>query len=152
MQLKSFFSSQPFKWTLIVLLQIIVVLGVFRLGVVVGFHKATFSLRWGENYHHLFGGPRRGWGAEFRRDDYISGSGIVGTVLKVATSTLTIRGKDNVERSVAVDANTVIRRQRDNATAADIVVDEPILVIGSPSSTGQIEAKFIRLFTIHQGR
>ena len=41
---------------------------------------------------------------------------------------------------------TTIRRGRTAATRADLALDKRVIVIGSPNTQGQIEAKFIRVF------
>ena len=147
MSLVSVAKSKLFVSIVVIIGELILCLAIFRLGMIVGFRKANFSYRWGENYHHLFGAPRHGWWHEFEdKDDYINSSSVVGSVLQVASSTLIIRGNDRVEKSVEITSSTIIQKNRQTATAGDIQADDQIMVIGAPSSTGQLEAKFIRVF------
>ena len=145
MKIQSLATSKIFLVVVIVLAELIVLLGVFRLGMVIGFRKATFSYRWGENYHQLFGGPRHGWGGEFGHDDYINSNSVVGSVLQANTSTLTVRGSNNVETSVVVTPTTVIQKNRQSINVADIQTNDQVVILGTPSSSGQVEAKFIRI-------
>lgn len=141
----SFVKSKPFLIVVIILCELILLLSVFRLGMLVGFKKANFSFGWGENYHKMFGGPRGGWLKDFGKDDYINSNGIVGNVIGFASSTLTIRGIDNVEKSVLVNDSTVITLNRDTLKPEQIQADDRVMVIGSPLATGEIEAKYIRI-------
>lgn len=129
-----------------ILIALILLLSSFRLGMTVGFHKASFSCNWGKNYHRLFGGPRHGWVNQFDSDDYISSTGVVGAVMEVTSSTITVRGNDNVEKSIFLDSSTIIRKNNNTITSADLKVDDRITAIGSASTSGQLEAKFIRVF------
>ena len=142
----TFTKSKLFLVAIAVLAELIILLGVFRLGTLVGFRKANFSDRWGQHYHEMFGSRRPPGPREFLRDDYVSGSGVVGEVLSVASGTLMVKGKDNIEKSVTINAMTTIQKNRETIQPADIKPADQIMVIGSPSTTGQIEAKFIRIF------
>lgn len=144
-----FFKSKIFKAILWCLAGLIVFLFIFKAGLMVGFKKANFSYRWGENYHRNFAGPRGGFFKEFARDlnerDFIGGHGVFGQIMNIGSSTLAIRSRDNVEKIVLIKDNTVIERFRDAIKAADLKVNDYIIVIGEPNSAGQIEAEFIRL-------
>ncbi len=140
------------KWGLVVLAGLILIVGSFSLGVFVGFKKAGFSYSWGENYEHNFGGPRNGFFL-FRRmpegvggDDFINANGTVGSILKINNNSVVIKGNDNVEKVINIGANTVIRRQRDTIKIADLKINDLIVVIGNPNNSGQIDAKFVRVF------
>jgi len=146
MNLVEALNSKIFKGILIFLASLVVLLMVFRLGMVVGFQKANFSYQWGENYHTIFGGPSHGWFQQIDKDDYINGNGVVGTVIQANSSTLTIRGNDNTEKSVIIDDQTVIEKNHQTIKLGDIKTDEHVIIIGTPSSTGQVDAIFIRVF------
>ena len=137
------------KTVLIVLGALAATFVVFALGMMVGFQKANFSYRWGENYHKNFGGPRGG----FMRDapsmmwgkGMMNGFGTVGQILKVDGSTLVIKDKDNTEKTITISTTTVIRSGDQTKTVADLKSDEHVMVIGDPGSDGQISAKLIRI-------
>jgi len=121
-------------------------LAVFSTGVFVGARKAAFSYRWGENYHQLFGGPRNGFLQDFKGSDFTGGHGTVGAVIKIESNTLVIKGPDGVEKKVAVDAQTTIRRGTDTIKISDIAANNTVVVIGSPQNDGTIQAKLVRVF------
>lgn len=133
-----------------------VLLAVFSAGMFAGFHKARFSYQWGENYHKNFGGlpigmpgpgkPQHDFLKGMRGDEFINPNGLSGSVIKFDTSTLYIKGDDGVEKSVAISGGTLIRCGRDTIKLSDLKTDDKVVVLGVPSSTGQIEAKLIRVF------
>jgi len=81
---------------------LIIILAIFSAGLAVGFKKARFSYQWGDNYHRMFGGPRLdnqrvGWGKDMRGDDFMNANGAVGSVIKVVSNTLYMKGNDNFD-------------------------------------------------------
>ena len=145
------------KITLICLAGLVLVLAVFSVGIMVGFRKARFSYQWGENYHKNFGGPPIGMKGPgkpqhdflkgIRGDEFINPNGLSGSVIKFDTSTLYIKGDDGVEKSVAISGGTLIRCGRNTIKFSDLKTDDKVVILGTPSSSGQIEAKLIRVFS-----
>lgn len=175
MNLNEIVKSKYFKWTLIIIGELILLLVIFNAGMFIGFKKANFSYQWGENYHKNFGGPREGFmpgpmpipgkgpGPDFMGEDFVNPHGTTGVILSISTSTppsayqatstpaqtapsLIIRGNDNTEKTVIIGADTIIRRNRDTITVNNLAGGEMVVVIGEPNNSGQIEAKFIRVF------
>ena len=150
LQIKKVFQSQGFARVLKIIAGIFVLLLIFGTGVRVGFRKANFSYRWGENYHRNFGGPRHGWfhGLDADEHEFMNAHGTAGSILQVDVSggTLVVKGKDNTERTILISAQTVIQKNRVAQQIADLKADDRIVVIGTPNAQGQIEAKFIRVF------
>ena len=143
---RDFFKARLFKIVVIGLAGLAVLLLVFKVGMVVGMHKAGFSSRWGENYERNFGGPRhgsfmRGWGDR----DMMRAHGVFGQILKIDGIMLVIKDRDNAEKIVLLKDDTTITRFRDTIKSTDLKVDDNIVVIGQPNESGQIEAKFIRV-------
>ena len=75
MDFNKFFRSKTFKMVLLAIAALVVLLFVFKTGVFVGYRKAEYSYRWGENYHRNFAGPREGFFGDFRRGFFIGFSG-----------------------------------------------------------------------------
>lgn len=141
-------NAKLFSIILIVIGMLIILLGIFWIGMFVGFTKANFSRQWGNNYHRLFEGePRQKIGPPPRRGNefFMNANSASGSVIKIEGNTIYLKGDDNVERSVLLLDSAVIRRGKKNIKITEIKQDENLLVLGSPSSTGQIEAKFIRI-------
>jgi hypothetical protein len=144
--MKDFFQSIQFKRLIILLGGIVAALLIFQLGVFVGFRKANFAFRWGENYHTTFGGPKNGFLGEFEGRDYINGHGVSGNVIKIEGDILVIKSGENVEKKVVADFGTTVRKGRETLKISEIKIDDQIVVIGSPKDDGSILAKLIRVF------
>ncbi len=142
-------KSKKVTVLIVVLFAFAVLVGTFNVGVMVGYRKAGFSYAWSENYHRNFGGPRGGFIKDFSQEmsggDFISGHGTFGQIIDLHDQQLVVRGKDNIEQVITVTSDTDIQRFRDSVLISDLVVGEPIVVIGEPNDQGQIEAKFIRV-------
>jgi len=151
MDFNKFFQSKAFKAALWVIAGLIASLFIFKAGTIAGFKKASFSYRWGENYHRNFGGPKRGFLGDFGGGDFIGAHGVFGQIMKIDPSTdsarvtLVIRGGDGVEKIALIKDDTAIKRFRENVKISDLKVDDYMVVIGEPNDAGEIEAKFIRI-------
>ncbi len=147
MDFNKLFQSKTFKIVIWGVAGLIVLLLVFRLGVAVGYRKANFSYRWGENYHRNFGGPRGGFFDGFFSDkrDFIESHGVFGQVVKIDGNIIVVKGRDNVEKIVLAKDDTAITRFREDIKLSDLKADDYIVVIGKPNDAGQIEAKLIRV-------
>src|SRR3989344_554143 len=106
-------QSKKFMVAIVGLAGLAVLTGTFSLGVFIGYHKARFSYAWGENYHKNFGGPRGGLFQDFSGKEFMDAHGTYGQIVKVDNSTLVVKGRDNVEKIVMVNADTSIMRLRD---------------------------------------
>lgn len=154
MDFNKYFSAswrtKTFKIVLLAIAVLVVLLFVFKVGVFVGYQKAQYSYRWGENYQRNFAGPRGGFFEDFRRGfgdkDFINAHGTFGSIIKIDGSTLVIKGKDDVEKTVLVSDKTEINNRRETVRPSDLKVDDQVVIIGSPNEQGQIEAKLIRVF------
>lgn len=147
--INKFLQSKKFKIIILGIAGLIILLLAFGAGKFVGFRKANFSYKWGENYHQNFAGPRGGFFKEFEKElegrNFINAHGVIGQIIKIDGSTIVIKGKDNVEKIVLVKENTVITRFRETIKSTDLKSDDYIVVIGEPNDSGQIEAKLIRV-------
>lgn len=120
---------------------------IFQAGMFVGFHKASFSYNYGENfYKEAFGERREGFGMMgMQRDMYMGGHGATGKIVKITLPTILVSGYDNTEKIIRLDDDTVIREFRNELTPQNLKVDDMIVVIGSPNDAGEIQAKLIRI-------
>lgn len=145
MNLETFLQSKLFKRVILGILVFLIILLVFKIGMVVGARKADFSNRWSENYHNNFGGPRGGFLQQLDDRSLIDANGIFGQIIKIDGSMFTIKSKDNIEKLVVVNEQTSIKRLRDNLKINDLKINDFVVIIGEPNNSGQIEAKFIRV-------
>lgn len=128
-----------------------VALLIFVAGMQVGYHQARFEHSFGDNYDRMFVGPHEaghgyGFGTPFSgRPDGMNDHGAVGEVVSASSSQFVVAGIDNVEKTIVVSPRTIVRQYRNNATLADIHVGSFVVVIGSPTATGDIAADVVRL-------
>lgn len=132
----SLIKSRPFLAAIVLLAELILLLAVFRVGVLVGFRKASFSFGWGSRHG--------GWQGGFGGDNYINGTGTVGTVASVGTSTLTVQGPNSMQKSFIVTPKTAIRKNGLAVQLSQLQVNDQVMILGTPSSTGEITASLIR--------
>ena len=145
MNISQFFRSKKFQVITWGVAGIIILLLAFHAGVIVGYKKASFSYRWGENYHRNFGGPRSGFSGNFFEKDFIESHGTFGQIIKIDGNTLVVKGRDNAEKIIVAKNDTTIRKQRDVASTNDLKINDYIVIIGAPNDQGQIEATFMRI-------
>lgn len=127
---------------------VIVLAVVFRLGMSFGYHRALFDSEWGRNYYNNFYGAGRASAPMMGFSDrgFMGMHGTVGTVIDISSSTVSIKDRNNVERSVAIDGDESIRKGNSDIPVSELKIGDNIAVIGGPNENGQIEAKFIRVF------
>lgn len=129
----------------------------FALGVKVGFYKASFSARFGENYERNFLGgdfregrpPMPGFARMMDSDDrgMRNPHGVAGEILSIAGDTLVIKNPENQESTLRVNDKTIINRGKKTLALSDLSVGERIIVVGKPGDDGMIFARLIRVFT-----
>lgn len=122
----------------------IVALLIFQAGILVGFRKAEFSERLGENYYQAFG-PSRDRAMGFFREEIEGGHGASGKIVRIDLPTFVVAEEDNTEKIIMLDKTTILRRFRDEIKDTDLKIDDSVIVLGSPNETGQIVANFVRL-------
>ena len=148
--LKEFTQSKSFQGILIGIIISIIVLLIFQAGVMVGQHKARFGDRLGEHYERNFVDmeergsfpPNLNFG--FGEMLLPGGHGAAGQVINVTLPTFVIAGPDNLERTIVITDETVIRQFRDELHKENIETGKFVVVLGEPNDKGEIEAKLIR--------
>jgi hypothetical protein len=145
MDINKIFQSKLFKGIVLGIGAFIVLLLIFNLGMFVGFRKANFSFRWGENYHQNFAGPRGGFFRDFEGKDFIESHGTFGEIIKINESDFVIKGQADVEKIIVITKDTVLEEGRQTITENELKVGDRVVVIGTPNDAGQIEAKLIRI-------
>lgn len=146
MDLKDIHNSKTVRGIIIGLGIAIIVLGIFKLGQVSGYHKAKFSERFGDNFNRNFIDPRgEGFFKDFSdRRGPPGGHGAVGEIVGIALPLIVVAGPDNIEKTIVISESTEIRKYRDDITKTDLKVGDFIVVLGNPSEDGQVKAKLIR--------
>jgi RNase P/RNase MRP subunit p29 len=136
--------SKIFKFSIVLLAELILLIGAFSLGMNVGFRKAGFTYSWSQNYPNNFGG-RPALTAPPPSSAFFNPHGLDGTILNSDKNTLVLKDEDSTEKTVLISSQTSIRMNFQNLKAADLKAGEEVVVIGEPNPQGQIEAKLIRV-------
>jgi len=151
-------KSKKFKIAVLAIGVILVALVSFAGGVFVGFRKARFSYRFGENYERNFvGGPfqgpagmmgrgPRGMMGDFEGRGFRNGHGIAGNIISISDSNIVIKDRNGQENTISVSDQTLIKRGQDTVKLTDLKQDEQIVVIGKPGDNGTVSADLIRVF------
>lgn len=138
--------SKKINIVIVSVIGLAVVLAIFQAGVFVGFHKASFLFRGGDNFYKAFGERENQMGGKMIfRDEFSGGHGAIGKIIKLDLPTLVVLGPDNIEKVVLVDDKTEIREFRDTSSLNKLSVDQHVAVLGVPNEQGQVVAKFIRI-------
>lgn len=146
-KIKEMMNSKAFTYFLRGFGAAVLAVIIFQAGVFVGFHKASFGRDFGDNYMRNFG-PSRGHGMPMMKDNidnFPNSHGAVGKIIKIELPSIIVSDKDGTEKIVNINDDTKIRSMRDDVKSSDLKVDSFVVVIGTPNSNGQIEAKFIRV-------
>jgi hypothetical protein len=148
-KIKNFLNSKTFKNITYTLGILVIAFFIFQAGMLAGFRKVSFGRDWGDNYEKNFGSPHQPFrmGGQNFGDfgNMPNAHGAVGKIIKIELPTIVVFDvKDQTEKVIVVDNKTEIRKMRDIVTKEDLKIDEHVIVIGSPNSSGQIEAKLIR--------
>lgn len=142
------FDSHPFQVTLIALLCVVVVLAVFEAGMLVGLHEARNSYQWGEAYQRNFGGPPGGF--ILQPGSAPNGHGTFGRIASTSNDSFIITDPNHPEETIMLSPDTVIRNGAEEVPPKSLTAGTYVVIIGSPSTTGAIDAKLIRIMPAPQ--
>ncbi len=145
MNIQEYIKSPAFKWIIIGMCIAIAVLLIFQAGIFVGFRKASFAYRFGDNYYRVFD---RKVPAPFGfplKNDFNSSHGAVGEVVSISLPTLVVVGPDSIEKTVLIGSSTLIRKFDTELKSTDIKVGDFLVAIGESNDNSQIQAKLIRM-------
>lgn len=126
---------------------LLVALFIFEAGMFVGFHKGKFGRDWDDNFSRNFGprgSGRMGMMSNFP-ENFPNSHGAIGKIIKIEYPTMIVADKDNIEKVVLISDETRIRQMREEGTKDSLKLNDYVVVIGSPNTQGQIEAKLIRI-------
>lgn len=143
----SFLQSKAFRNLLWIVGGLIVLLAVFKAGEIVGANEAIFAYQWNRNYSANFTG-RFSPGVNLNANGFMLDHGAFGPIISINSPDLVVEdnsGGSGVEKNIITSTDTVIQDGNSTISFGDLQVNEPIVVIGSPNSSGQIDARLIRV-------
>ncbi|OHA16807.1 MAG: hypothetical protein A3C79_00560 [Candidatus Taylorbacteria bacterium RIFCSPHIGHO2_02_FULL_45_28] len=146
MDFRDIHKSQKVRGILIGLGVVVLVLVIFQTGQVLGYHKAKFGARFGDNFEKNFVGPRGGnFVGRLPSPGMPGGHGAVGEIVSIALPQVVVAGPDNLEKTVLVGTSTRVREFQDEINVGQLKVGDFVVVLGNPNEEGQVDAKLIRL-------
>lgn len=167
-KLKKIVDSKNFNSIIYGFVVVVVVLLIFQAGVFVGFHKASFSYKWGDSYQKFFemrggrknsgyenifgsdGGSKKGDKGGFlgrmgMMDNFIGSHGVTGKIIDIKLPSIVMTGEDNTEKAVLLNKDTIIRQQRGDIKPEELKLGDNLVVVGVPNDNAEIVAKMIRV-------
>jgi hypothetical protein len=149
--MSNFLGSSKVRAVLWILGGLIVFLVAFGAGVSVGYQRAGFAAGFERNYYPIFFGDPRGVAMQSGTPEMTpvpmpaSIHGVVGTIIDLGTSTISVKDQRGNEQSVLVSTGTDIRDGDGDVLITSLAVGDTIAVIGGPNDMGQVDARFIRV-------
>ena len=145
--IKTLHNNKPVRTIIIILLFLIIVLTAFQAGIFIGYQKAQFSNRLGDRYYkQTFEGDRRGGPMMgFFNEDLPGSNGAVGKIVHINEASVVVATPDNVEKTVLINEDTLIRKFREEVSIKNLKVGDQIIVLGPANDKAEIEARLIRL-------
>ncbi len=139
----TFFESKVLVGVLYGIGIVIIVIIIFSAGISVGSRRASFGRAWGDNYERNFGmmPGRMGFG----KDNFPNSHGAIGKIIKIELPTIIVQDKDSTEKVILLKGDTKIQKMMQEIKMTDLVIDDFVVVVGSPNDQGQIEAKLLRV-------
>ncbi|TSC60329.1 MAG: Uncharacterized protein LiPW15_207 [Parcubacteria group bacterium LiPW_15] len=150
MEENNFFNSKKFTKIVLGLVMFGLLFSAFRVGELVGFKKASFSFKWGENYYLNAAGPGPHM-FDMDAQYFMPAHGVAGKIMGISSTSIVLTDRENLEREVIVDDDTEFFIFRNRIPFSDLKTGDAATVIGSPEDSGMIRAKLIRLLPPNAG-
>ncbi len=74
---------------------------------------------------------------------FLRGHGAIGVIQEINDQTITLQTRDGKTQTILIDNNTRFDKNFRKISLGDLQVGDQILVIGSPSADGQINARLV---------
>jgi hypothetical protein len=126
----------------------VVILLIFLSGEAVGYHRAEFSRGMNENYLSIFDDKDdqiKSFPLPPQDGSITNSHGATGIIISIALPSIVIESADGIEKTISVGTTSLIKRFRNTINSADLKINDSIVVLGTPTSHGQIDAKLIRV-------
>ncbi len=141
------------KNTLVLLCALVILLVVFQAGILVGYHKADFSKRLGNNYYRTFDMRGNEMGMSDRSPismmgmNIPGGHGAIGKVIEINLPTFVVATPENIEKVIRVNDDSEVRRFKAAISPSEIKINDVVVIVGNPNDKAEIEARLIRIMT-----
>ncbi len=144
--IKEVLKDSKIKKIIHILGYIIVALVIFQGGMFVGFNKAGFSYRTGEQYFRQMNGRPDDKFMGMNRGDFENSHGATGKIISIKLPSVIISDKNGIEKTIIFSTSTTnIMKFKNSVKVDDLKVNDFITVIGNPNDKAEVEAKLIRI-------
>lgn len=82
-----------------------------------------------------------------RSRSFAATHGLSGTIVKIDLPRMIVANEDNMETVIVTDEHTFIRRHRESLSAADLRLNDRVIILGRPDDSAQLQARLIRITT-----
>jgi hypothetical protein len=144
-ELRKYMESSQFKRVLAGCMIFAGFLFAFHIGTETGYKKAMFESKFGEKYYQAFAPRGEHRPLSFTPDTIPGAHGTAGKIMSLELPKIIVEDFDGTEKVVVFSDNTVVRKFRDTLQKTDLRVGDYVVVIGTPTSTGEVEAKLVRV-------
>ena len=118
----------------------------FWCGLQIGYNRAAFTYKFGDNYYKTFEQePRHHGMGIIPQDSVMNSHGAVGKIISINLPTMVVSEIDGTEKIIRTSDDTSVHQQKNTITVNTLKVGDFIITIGAPNTNSEIEAKFIRL-------
>jgi len=142
---KEVLKKSKVKWIIAVFGSIVIALVIFQAGMFVGFTKAGFSFRTGEQYFRQMNGRMDDQFMGMNRGDFENSHGATGKIISIKLPSIIVADKDGVEKTIIISTSTDIKKFKDSIKAGDLKINDFIVVVGDSDDNAQVEAHLIRI-------
>ncbi|HPR91470.1 MAG TPA: hypothetical protein PK547_01925 [Candidatus Paceibacterota bacterium] len=141
-------SSPPSpRWPKWILTGLVLLL-VFNLGVSIGRNSARFACHWLTAYQQNFAGSPNVSTDKWQTQGpmSINSHGTFGRIIQInPDKSFVLQSGDNLELIIVTDENTTFVKMGRPLTWTDLHINDPAVIIGTATPTGQIKAIFVRI-------
>ena len=145
--IKNFIESKKTSRIMTAVVILAGVIFVFHMGEEFGYRKAEIMDHMSGGYNKAFGprDSRRNGPMGYLFDDQTGTHGVAGKIISVTAEKILVEGNEGIEKTIIIDKDTLIKKQRETVLPETLKANDFIVVIGSPDTNGQIKAKIIRI-------
>jgi len=147
-EIKHIARSGTFKVIVYVIVAIIALLLAFQAGLYVGFEKASFDNKIGENYFRAVNGSQGGIMMMINKGGSIENThGAVGQIVDLKLPFATIEDRAGIEKTIQISTSTQIKDADGDENVTSLKLNDYVVVFGEPASSTEaiLSAKLVRV-------
>ena len=144
-KIKGIYAKKSLRFALYIIGTLFILSITLQFGIFIGYHKASFARDWGDHYKNNFGMERPESFRGMMGNTLPNAYGASGKVLSITLPTFVVEDTNGTEKTILITDTTIIKSRMQNSSSSVITSGSIVVVLGDPNSSGQIEAKLIRI-------